>query len=296
MNRRHFLRNTSLATLALSGTELSFSQKETAPGRGPHKIYAFEKPLHFLDNAALANLIAGLGFSGIEATVRPGGRVPPERVEEDLPRLVEALQKRGLEIGVMASGINRVNDLNEKVLRTAAKLGIRHYRLAYWHYDFKKPILPQLDAIAPALKDLAALNRELGLTGVYQNHAGSNYVGAVLWDLYSLIKDLNPAEIGLAFDIRHAVLENGLSWPAQFHLAKSHIRSVYVKDFAWENRKPKNVPLGQGQVDAKFFPMLKEAGFSGPISLHVEYLDHVKDAKLLGDAFGRDLKTLQAWL
>ncbi len=43
---------------------------------------------------------------GIEATVRSGGHVLPKNVEDDLPRLHEALQKRGLEITIMATDIN----------------------------------------------------------------------------------------------------------------------------------------------------------------------------------------------
>lgn len=262
-----------------------------------NKFCAFEKPLQFLSYDELAGLIAELGFDGIEAAVRAHGHVLPEKVEEDLPRLVEALKKRKLEITILTSDINSVDSPHaEKVLRTAAKLGIKRYRMLWFRYDLQKPILPQLDAMRPKLKPLAALNRELGLTALYQNHAGAEMVGAPLWDIYDLIKDFDPKEIALAFDIRHATMEGGLSWPLQFKLIQSHLGAVFVKDSRWENGKVKNTPLGEGQVDKQFFTQLKQINFTGPISLHVEYLDTKKDKKLLADAFKKDFSTLRTWL
>jgi len=63
-------------------------------------------------------------------------------------------------------------------LRTAAKLGIKRYRTDWWSYDLKKPIWPQVEALRPVAKELAALNRAVGITGLYQNHAGYQRVGA----------------------------------------------------------------------------------------------------------------------
>lgn len=250
----------------------------------------------FLSYDETADFFAELGFDGIEAAVRPGGHVLPERVEEDLPKFVEALKKRGLEITILTSGISSVSQPHtEKVLRTAAKLGIQRYRMDWWSYDLKQPILPQLDAFRPRLKELAALNRSLGVTGLYQNHAGSSRVGAAVWDIFGLIRDLDPREIALAFDIRHATVEAGQSWPTVFHLVKSHIGVAYFKDFVWEQDKTKNVPLGTGRVDRKYATLLKESDFAGPISLHVEYGEG-KDKKIFADSFRRDLATLRDWL
>jgi sugar phosphate isomerase/epimerase len=292
--RRKFLKSTAaVSALALARPVLSLAQNAVAR----HELCAFEKPFQFLSYDETAELFAELGFNGIEATVRPGGHVLPEKVEDDLPRFVAALKKRGLQMTVLTSGISGVDSPHaEKVLRTAAKLGVKRYRMNWFRYDLSKPILPQLDQFRPKLKDLAALNRELGLTALYQNHAGPAFVGAPLWDIHSVIKDFNPREIALAYDIRHATVEGGLSWPIQFNLVKSHIGAVFVKDCVWENGKLRNVPLGEGMVDKKFFAMLKEMNFTGPISIHVEYLDRSKDKKVLADAFRKDLATLKALL
>jgi len=295
-NRRQFLTRTVAfaATTAVLPATFSFA----TDGNRSWKFCAFEKPLQFLSFDELADLLAELGFDGVEVAVRPGGHVLPERVEEDLPKFVEALKKRGLEITILTSGINSVQQPHtEKVLRTAAKLGIQRYRMLWWQYDLKQSIWPQVEAFRPVLKDLVTLNREVGISGLYQNHSGPKTVGASLWDIYSLIKDYQPKDIGLAYDVYHAQVEGGLSWLSQFHLVKSHITALCVKDFIWANDGLKTVPLGKGRLDRKIISLLKEAKFSGPMSIHVEYLDDKKRDKLaIANALRGDFDTWRAWL
>src|SRR2546421_6935418 len=119
LNRRDFVRQTVFTALAASVAPTLAAEKKS-----PWKFCAFEKPVMFLSYDETAEFFAELGFDGIEAAVRPGGHVLPERVEEDLPKFVEALKKRGLEITILTSGIgNATQPHAEKVLRTAAKLG-----------------------------------------------------------------------------------------------------------------------------------------------------------------------------
>src|SRR6266571_8322947 len=105
LNRRQFLKHTAITSAAatLMPTVLPAAATERT---GPWKFCAFEKPLLFLNYDDTAKVFAELGFDGLEAAVRPGGHVLPERVEEDLPRFVEALRKRGLEITILTSGIS----------------------------------------------------------------------------------------------------------------------------------------------------------------------------------------------
>ena len=291
MSRRRFIAGASAGLVA------AMVESEAAPARRGPRVCAFEKPLQFLSYSEVADTFAMLGFSGIEASVRAGGHVLPRNVEDDLPTFLDALQRRGLEITLIATDINAVDSPRaETVLRTAAKLGIRRYRMQWYRYDLRKPILPQLDALAAKLPPLVDLTRELGLTAVYQNHAGDDTVGAPVWDIYRLIKDFAARTIGIGFDIRHATVEGGLSWPLQFKLVQSHLAVVYVKDFVWDKGQVKDVPLGEGQVDRKFFPMLRQTGFGGPVCLHVEYLEGRKNEDAIAHAFGKDLITLQSLL
>ncbi len=290
MSRRKFLAGTSAGLLCAT------AQLAAAPPSA-RRICAFDKPLQFLDDEDVATTMAMLGFAGIDTAVRAGGRVLPKNVEDDLPRLRDALAKRGLEMTIIATDINDATQPRaELVLRTAVKLGIRRYRMAWYRYDMTKPILPQLDVIAAKLSSLVDLTRELGMTAIYQNHSGPDIVGAPVWDIYRLLKDFDPRVIGFGFDIHHATVEGGLSWPIQFKLIQSHLAAVYVKDFVWDNGKVKDVPLGEGQVDRKFFSMLRQTAFTGPICLHIEYLEGKKNQDALENAFGKDLATLRSWL
>lgn len=261
-----------------------------------YRICAFTKFLQNLSYDELADTIAELGFVGVEATVRNGGHVLPENVEEDLPKMVEALNKRDLEVTTMASDVLTPDQpLTEKVLRTAVDLGIKSYRMGFYKYDLTKPILKQIEDIRPGLNDLAAMNKDLGISALYQNHSDAKFVGATIWDLHLLLNGVPTDQISVAFDIRHATIEAGLSWPVLYDVIKPHIGALYVKDFQWEGKKAEHVPLGEGRVNPDFFDIVKEDNFSGPISLHVEYLKKGSTQDNI-DALRRDLKVLKSWL
>lgn len=263
----------------------------------PHnKVCAFVKFVQSLSYDDLAEKIAAMGFDGIEATIRTNGQIEPERAADEMPELVEALGKHNIEVTIMASSINRVDQPHaERTLRAAAILGIKRYRLAYYRYDPKRSVTKQLRELKPIVKDLAAMNHDLGLTGIYQNHAGANVVGGTVWDLHELFGGIAPEDMAIAFDIRHATAEAGLSWPVLFNVAAERLGAVYVKDFVWGDKRPKNVPLGEGRVDKTFFNHVKRVGFNGPISLHVEYLGEAGVAENLV-ALKNDLATLRGWL
>lgn len=292
VDRRRFLQSSLAATAAVVAGKNAFAQTTAA---GTPKICAFVKFLQDQSYTELAETIKELGFDGIEATVRNKGHVLPERVEDDLPKLVEALQAHDLEVTVMASDVMDTDELSQRVLRTAAGLGIKRYRMGFYRYDKQRPVLEQLDEIRPKVAELVAMNNELDMQALYQNHSGAKYVGGTLWDLRYLIKDQPTERIASAFDIRHTTIEAGLSWPVLYDMMKPHIGAIYVKDFQWQDRKAEHVPLGQGRVDPEFFQLLRADGYDGFYSLHVEYLKK-EGTQANIDALRRDLATLQSWL
>lgn len=101
--------------------------------------------------------------------------------------------------------------------------------------------------------------------------------------------------MGSAFDIRHATIEAGLSWPVLFKLMRPHNGAIFVKDFEWDGKKAKHVSLGTRRVDPKFFDMVRESEFTGPYSLHVEYLGK-EGVEANVAALKRDQKQLRDWI
>ena len=299
-NRREFLEIAALASgAAAMGPHPLYS--ESTGSRKP-QFLAFIKPLQSLSYEELADKIAEMGFNGIEATVRPGGHVLPERVEKDLPRLVEALKTRDLSVMVMATRINEISDKQrtKAILRTAASLGIPRFRMGRYKYKLsEKASLPeQLESFKAPLSDVIALGRTLGIQALYQNHSGSGNCGASLWDLYSLMKDYPKEAFASAFDVGHATVEGGHCWPQYLALMYPHIEMIYVKGPIIRNRDIKWGPLKESALDSKkLFGMLKKAGYSGNYNIHVEYHKTFKD--MVPDtiaAMKDDLATLKRWL
>jgi sugar phosphate isomerase/epimerase len=224
----------------------------------------------------MARQAAEIGFDGVDLTVRPNGHVLPEQVEQDLPKAIEAIKSAGLKALMIASGVNDPQDpTQQQVLRTAARLGVKYYRMAYFRYTENGSIPQDIERFQKQAKELAKLNAALGMVGCYQNHAG-NYVGASMFELYQIFKDSDPGSSGLQYDIRHATVEGGMSWETGLRLVQSRIRTLALKDFRWEQRDGKwqavNVPMGEGMVDFKtFFGLLKKYQVNVPASLHLEY-------------------------
>jgi sugar phosphate isomerase/epimerase len=287
--------------LAAASTAAAFAippQLIAAPKQADrYKFCAFIKFLTALKYDEMADAIAEAGFDGVEVTARQKeAYIHPDRAADELPRLKEVLDKRKLEITILTTDIVRHDEPNAvSMLRTAASLGIKRYRLGFFRYDLKKPILPQLTALQPVIRDLAAMNRDIGIAGMWQNHAGADMIGATVWDMHSLIKDYPVREVGCVFDIRHAAVEAGEAWPVYYDLVKPHLNALSVKDFRWEGRKSVHTQLGKGNVDPKFFKTLQKSDFHGPISVHVEYLPK-EGAQANLAALKRDFGTLRDWL
>lgn len=272
--RRNFIKTTALASSAIA---FGFTNHSGLVTERKIKIGGFTKELQQLTYDETAEAVLKMGWDGIECPVRPGGHVLPERVEEDLPNMVDALMKRNLELQVIATSIHNPSEkYTERILRTASKLGIKYYRLGWWEYDLSRPLQPQLDDIKIQLKELAALNEELGIIGVYQNHSGSESVGAPVWDIYELLSSVDSEFVGCHFDIGHATVEGGYAWRINFERIKKFIKAVIVKDFNWSYSEDQYgrvewCPLGRGMINPEFFKLLIDSDFNGPVIMHFEY-------------------------
>ena len=268
MNRRQFV---ALAPAALALAD------ESPRARWP--IVAFSKHFQWTTVKDAAGYCAEMGYDGLDLTVRPGGHVEPARVADDLPKAAEAIRAQKLVMPMVTSGIVDVTTPHtEAVLRALVAAKIPRYRWGGFRYVEGKSIPAQLDEMRPRVRDLAAMNKEFGLTAMYHTHSGPTQVGASFWDLYLLLKDYSPKEVSVNYDIGHAVVEGGYgNWMHTTRLLMPYTRGVAVKDFRWEqNEKKAWVPgwcaFGEGMVDFKrFFTMAKAAGFTGPLQLHFEY-------------------------
>lgn len=296
MDRRKFMGGMSLAGLGLVAGGNVLGAEGKPAGR---EIAVFTKFLEKLSFDELAETIAQLGVAGLEAPLRKGGHIEPEDLVEKLPAFVAALAGKDLKVVIMASSISGVDKggLAEKQLRAAAKVGITCYRLEHLKYDLSKPIKPQVAEFKARLTDLAALNREIGIQGLYQNHRGNNYVGGPIWDMVEILEDINVKDLGMAFDFAHATVEGSNAWEMNFHRALPHIGAVYIKDYKHVGKNWIPCPLGQGMVNPQAGKLVtKMLPPEVPVSIHIEYIkggDAVKDSVA---AMKSDLATVRKWL
>src|SRR5712664_3899827 len=96
-------RSLSRRALLAGGTALCAAAAEEKRSAGKLKVSIFAKNLLFLKVDALAAGAAEMGFDGIDLAVRKGGHVQPERVREDLPKLVATIRQHGLEVPMLTT-------------------------------------------------------------------------------------------------------------------------------------------------------------------------------------------------
>jgi L-ribulose-5-phosphate 3-epimerase len=327
-SRRNFIAKSFLTAAGVAGGFNSIARSIESVSNGPvtqgvtgstdqdaFKISIFSKHLQWLDYKEMAKVVAEIGFDGVDLTVRPQGHVLPEKVEEDLPKAVEAVNKAGKKVYMLTTAITSAEDpITEKILKTASSLGIHHYRMGYGHYDESRSVEENIRSIQVKLAGLAKLNEKYSVSGEYQNHSGvakeGIYFGAAIWDLAEVLKKINSKWLGSQYDIYHAYIEGANTWPIGMKLISPYIRSIDMKDFFWLKKDGKwiseTVPLGEGMVDFKrYFGFMKQYGINVPVSLHYEYpmggaehgafeLTMKRDDVI--SAMAKDLETLKRYL
>jgi len=310
ISRRDFLRHTAVAGSVLPFVSASSFAQNTGSNMEFPKIHIFSKHLHFLNYQDMSEVAKELGFDGIDLTIRPQGHVLPENVESDLPLAVEAMKKVGFSPSLFCTAVEDAsNPVDKKLLETAAKLGFQYYRMNWYRYNDPKSIPKALEEFTYKMAGLSQLNKKLGLTGCYQNHAG-RMVGASMFEIWQILQKADLKHMGTQYDIRHATVEGGLSWQTGLNLIQPHIKTIVLKDTTWENKNGKctlhNVPLGQGMVDFDtYFKFIKQYNIQVPVCLHLEYplggADQgtkklTVDKKVVFDAMKRDLaKAKELW-
>ena len=272
--RRAFVK--TLSVLPFAGALPSSMLAAPARVKALRPICLFSKHLQWMSYRQLAETAAEIGFDGIDLTVRPGGHVDPSKVEIQLTEAVVEGRKAGLPVDTITTNITDADDpQSEPIVKACSILGIKHYRMGAIRYDESIPPEVFLEQQRVRFEKLAALNAKYQVLGSYQNHAGVQ-LGSPVWDLWELLKTAYPAHLGCQYDIRHAVVEGGRSWPLGLKLLRNYIKTTVIKDFRWEETaegwRIRNTPLGEGMVDfPAYFSLIKKYDIAGPVSLHFEY-------------------------
>ncbi|MGI9532525.1 sugar phosphate isomerase/epimerase family protein [Lutimonas sp.] len=303
--RRNFAKKITIASLGFPFISVPtdvFPQPEN-----DLEINIFSKHLQFLDVKGAAQVAAELGFDGIDLTVRPKGHIEPESVSRDLVHAIKSIETAGSSCKMITTAIEKASKpLDQELIRMAGKTGIEFYRSNWFKYFDDRSMEASIELYQNEIQQLSELNRQSGIIGCYQNHAGTK-IGGSFWELQMLLESANKEYFGVQFDIRHAVAEGGYSWENGLRLLHQNIKTIVLKDFKWAKRNGKwllvNVPIGEGMVDFQtYFKLLKSYDLKPPASLHLEYplggAEKGKDAisidkKAVFNAMEKDLKTIR---
>lgn len=307
LNRREFVARLT-AGAALSALMPSVLPAAPAPASPRRKRSAADFPIaglekHFFEKMTpehTARSFADIGID-IELTVRPDGHIKPENAATELPVMAAAFAKHQRRILIVASSFVRPDEPHiESTLRAAKALGIKYYRHRGFRYRDGIPLKQQIASFRSQAREFAAMNKQIGIQALYQNHAGPAHVGAAIWDLDQVLDDIDPAHFGVALDARHLMVELGRAWPTGIRLIAPRVGSLFVKSFRWDRDRTIETPLSEGIVTSEVVNQIVGERTALPVCLHVEYVKHeavpfASRAGIVGN-FRSDTQLLREWL
>lgn len=253
------------------------------------KIIYFSKYDQELSVEELGLKAKRMGFDGLDLVVRPGHPVNPENVREALPGAQKIWKAQGTEATMVTTHLG-VPDPEapdaKRLYASCNQTGIKWIKLAYWQYKRGQDYWKGIDKIRKALEGFEELSRKYEVKTCCHTHSGPVF-GSNCAGLMHLIRGFDPQYIGAYIDTGHLILD-GEEYEMGLAMVKDYLSLVSLKDAIYakdeENgelvEKPKFVPLGKGLVPwRKFFTLLLDTGYDGPVSIHGEYEEVEKQVR-----------------
>ena len=240
-------------------------------------ITVFTKPWKDLEISALADLIAELGFNGIELPVRPGFQVEPDTIEETLPLAFEQFQQRGLSIYSVAG------DCDLRTARACANAGVPVLRTML-KITPEKSYMEHVNDFRILCQELSEALEGTETTVGLQNHCDEFVTSAI--GLIHAIDPLPSSQVSAVLDLGHTGLDGELeeiaidiAWPRLSLInLKNAVRFEDGKDAdgatIWNRTW---VPGREGYTSWKnALAELGRRNYSLPICLTCEYKDEAR--------------------
>ncbi len=246
------------------------------------KIVAFTKSFQKWPIPVVCHRFKEIGLDGLDLTVRERGHILPKDVEEQLPLAAKTALEAGVEIGMLTTGITEPNAEAEKLLATASKLGIHKIKLGYYRYKAFGTLVQQMDEIRRQLAGVAKLAAKYDVLPCVHIHCNT-FIPSHGTQLYLLLKDFAPTEVGAYADMLHMSFEGGGDgWRQGLDLIAPWLALVSVKNYdiqpkerdkrgqmRWRQRV---VPVADGiSPIPEFVACLRKLNYDGMYSMHSEY-------------------------
>jgi len=157
---------------------------------------------------------------------------------------------------------------------------VRLLKLGYFPFDpLKQDYWQAVDEARAALEGWEGLGREFRVRVCYHTHS-HQCLGLNCAALAHLLHDRDPEYIGAYVDPCHLAIE-GEDFARGVAMVRDHLSIVALKDVLLERvirgshggQKRSMVPAGRGVVDwTAVFAELQRLGFTGPLTVHGEFL------------------------
>lgn len=235
-----------------------------APARPTPALCLFSQAFAEVEYAYLGEIIKQIGFDGVDLTIRPGGHVEPRLSNVDLVRAVESMAGPGLEVPLITTALISPYDPTVlPVLAIAGHTSVPLFRPGHWRAE--NPTY---------LRDIAGLvsiGSHYKIAMALHNYTGEDE-GEAAWDVSTVLAGLDPRWAGAYFDPIHSLDR----WETDLKPLLPRLRAVALKDFKITKKEGKSkatpCPMGEGDMDwPRFFAVLAQAKYFGPLSLRVDY-------------------------
>ena len=287
VNRRQFVRGTVATAAAASTAQLVMSSTLAADGDSRESapqpsVGAFTKSFQDRSIPEVCHIFKQMGLDGLDLTVRPGGHIDPKAVATKLPEADQAAKAAGTRILFLTTAITAADADAERLLAAASEVGIDRIKLGYYRYTTFGKLSRELKQVRQRIAAVVKLAGRYNVLPCIHIHSG-NFIPSHGTQLYQLIEDFTPQEVGAYVDPLHMALEGGRDgWRQGLDLLAPWIALCSVKNFDWVKDKrdkhgqqlwrTRTVPPADGICPLpQFVAALKTLNYKGPYSLHSEY-------------------------
>lgn len=260
MDRRTFIRNSSLTVAATAMAADLFAQESAYKGRTGLQIYSLRDSI-FKNPKKVLEEIASYGYKELETFGYGQGKLFGLTVKE----YGDHVKSLGMRTISGHYGIELLTKDWDRSCADAAALG-QEYVVVPWMSDQYYKTLSTLKSTCELINKAGETAKKAGLRIGYHNHAFEfgKVEGQVIMDV--MMKELDPALVGLELDL-FWVVNAGQDPLAYFRKYPGRFEQWHVKDMD-KSDKEKNADVGTGAID--FRPIFAQAKLSGMKHFYIE--------------------------
>jgi len=197
-----------------------------------HSVFTVLLPDKNLDE--VFGLLHELNYDGVELRIKEDYHVPPDRILSRVKELGDLKTRYRLEIPVLGTYLSIADrEILMPVFEAAGILGSKGVRVSlgppldgkrrYW--TVQEEVQRQLAALIPSIQPF-------GVKALFEIHFKTLISSPSL--AYLLLKNFDPAQVGVIFDPGNMVVEGREDWMVGVEVLGDYLGHVHVKNASWQ--------------------------------------------------------------